>query len=216
MEQLLESLEDPDEAIKKAEQLLEEDGKDGVYISKIRQGRKRHPGFGVHRIKPLPGVQMSTASRIRIAVGLRYGGFSDALIERTMGWGKNYVFKTEIKHPQAFERAREELLKSAVSEYQQNVTMSRAALSDSAMKAVNTLDGIMDDGEAKTSERLRASELVLKLTMGQKSQSPGEMAGEIISSFGDALAKVSKASSRQNSYIQDAEVIDVEADSLDN
>jgi hypothetical protein len=74
----------------------------------------------------------------------------------------------------------------------------------------------MNDARAKPNEKLKAAELVLKLTIGSPGSSPGEMAGEIISSFGEALSKISK-SAREGDYIKDldGEVIDVEEVNVD-
>jgi hypothetical protein len=210
----LEEIEDPDVAIDVANRLLTDVKDPADIVSRVRQGRKRHPGYGLSKIRPLEGASVKMSNKIRVIVGLRYGGFSDVSIEKTMGWSHNNINKIEIKYPSAFQQAREELVKAAVIEYQTNVAFTRAALSESGFKAVETLTEVMDTPDAKISERLRAAETVLKLVAADKTQSPGEVAGEIISSFGDALAGIAKAQ-RQGDYIEnveDAEVIDVEID----
>ena len=155
------------------------------------------------------------SSTIRQIVGLQYSGFSSAEIERIIGKAPLYVNKLEIQKPKSFQIAKEELIKSAVTEYETNLAFTRAALSESGFLAVDTLTGVMKNKDAKVSEQLKAADLTLKLLFGGGSAHPGEVAGEIISSFGNALAQISKASKRDDSYIiDDSEVIDVEADTL--
>ena len=208
------TIEDPDEAIDTAIRLLRDDKDPEGGVSRVRQGRKRHPGFGIHKIRPLEGATVKAANKIRIIVGLRYSGFPDSIIERIMGWGARSITHIEARNIKAFQQAREELLKGAVLEYTTNVAFTRAALSESGFKAVETLTKVMDSKDAKLSEKLRAAETVLKLTVSQHEKGAGEVAGEIISSFGDALAGIARAQ-RSNDYIvdiDDSEVIDVEAD----
>ena len=216
MDKLVEDLEDPDEAIRVANRLLSDLKEKEPVDKRTKQGRKRHPGFGLNKIRPLEGVGMKVAGKIRQIVGLRYSGHSDSEIERVFGWTMKYISKLEARQQRAFQQAREELLKAAVMEYNQNVSFARAALSESGFLAVDTLTGVMDNKKASNSEKLRAAELVLKLTLGSGHQSPGEMAGDIISSFGAALKNLSNSNRVEEDYIHDAEVLDVEAYTLDN
>ena len=208
---------DPDEAFKVADELLSDNLVTGQPDQRSNRkyknvGVKHHPGFGKGKLAPFPGCKDKSSDKIREIVARRYSGYGDAEIERRMGISEKYIWQLEVRHPEAFELAKQELIKNAVSEYETNITFARAALSEIGMRAVKTLSTVMDDTDAKPQTRLRAAETVLKLLMGA---SPGEkaIAEGVISKMGDFVQKVAQASRQSPSYIHsidDAEIVEEE------
>jgi hypothetical protein len=141
-----EELMDPDAAIKKAEELLAGDKSLEKVIARCRQGRKRHPGYGLQKLRPLPGASAKMGGKIRAIVGMRYSGYPDTLIEKAFGWTPSYIQKMEFRHYKAFAAAKEDLLKSAVTEYNQNVAkISTATRQNSYIEDAEAVDVEIDE-----------------------------------------------------------------------
>lgn len=193
------TLEDPREAFEVAKKLCEQDSERKDRISKYHGGQKRHPGFGRYAIRTLEGATYDQSSKIRQIVGLRYSGFSDAQIEKALGFYNKFIWKFEVKHAKAFEQARSELIKASLEEYHANVAFARAAVSEMGFRALETLFEIMNDQNERGVVRLKAAEKVLSLTFGGP-PSEGQVAGVVIDKMGDALTKIVTAS-KSDAYI---------------
>ena len=214
------TLEDPRTAFEVAKKLCEQDSERKDRLSKYHGGQKRHPGFGRYITRPLDGTDYDTSTKIRKIVGLRYSGFSDALIEKALDLYPKYIWRKEVKYPKAFEQARSELIKTALEEYHANVAFARAAVSEMGFKALETLFDIMNSPDTRPAIRLKAAEKVLSLTFGA-APSEGQVAGVVIDKMGDALTKIVSAS-KGDTYIHDAEEVtydgwaDIEGGSLES
>lgn len=200
-----ETLSDPKEAFEVAKKLCEQDLEQKDRISKYHGGQKRHPGFGKYAIRPLDGADLELSSNIRHIVALRYSGFGDRQIEKSLNLYDHYIWRKECKYPKAFEQARAELIKTALEEYHANVAFARAAVSEMGFKALETMFDIMNDPNERGVVRLKAAEKVLSLTFGG-GPSEGQVAGVVIDKMGDALTKIVSAS-KGDTYIHDAEEV---------
>jgi len=206
-----EEISSVEEAEDVAEILLKDPSVHGkIDLRSCHQGRKRHPGFGRTELAPLPDCKRNSSDKIRKIVALRYSGYSDSRIQKTLGLSDRYIRQIEVLHPKAFEIAKQELIKNAVAEYEANVAFCRAALSEIGLRAVKTLSTVMEDTSAKQNVRLRAAETVMKLLVGSTPREKNIAEG-VIDKMGDFVQKVAQSSRQNPSYIhniEDAEVVE--------
>lgn len=188
-EEYLESIEDPDKASSIASSLLSDWNPPKAIPGEHQQGRKRHPGDKRYKLPLLKGVTAPMSKKIRAAVALRYSGFNNYSIERMLGFSNKYLYKTELAHPDAFEEARQDIMRETLSEYYGNLLVIRGALTRSGHRAVKTLCDVMDDKTAAAGTRAKAAETILKL-INIEGSSPTSSAKEIIDSISNFYERV--------------------------
>ena len=162
-EEYIESIEDPETAHAVAQALLVDTETPKLSPGVSQVGRKRFPGIKKYNLAPLPGCKESTSKKIRAIVGLRYSGFNNMKIERMLGFSNKYIHTTEVRHPDAFEEAKQDLMRETLSEYYGNLLVIRGALSRAGHKAVQTLAEVVDDKKAAPGIRVKAANSILEL-----------------------------------------------------
>jgi|GEM_PF-6378258 len=154
-------MEDPERAFEKSKDLAKRTPHEST-LSRNNSGRKRNPGWKKQRRKPIPGCTDLQSERIWSTIALRYSGMSDNAIERELGLSEKAIRDMEANHADAFEWCREQYLRNAVTEYGSNLILANVGLSQAAIVASETLLKVISSPNSKTSDRIRAAEIIIK------------------------------------------------------
>jgi len=196
------SLENPDAAFEQVKHWSSAPVHDPP--SKAKFGAKKKPIL--RSVQPLPGKQMlKTDEKIRAVEALLNAGFSKARIEKMLGMSAKYTNDLAVRHPQAVDAARADIVKNAMVKYQDTMPVVVGALSDAAPIAMRTFVTLLEHKDTSPSVRFRAAHAVMQMFFdaGRKRESS---TAENIHAIGDVIA-----SARKESGI-DKYIIDVEAE----
>lgn len=161
--------------------------------------------------KLLPGVTgWKQDSLIRSIVASEFSGKTQLDIDREMGRCDGYTKKLKERRPEAFEEARKQHIDTVVERHAQRIWAVTDYLSGAALKAVQTLEGILDDNAASASVKRRAACDILNLFYVGRAKGEGGRDG-VSSNVAVMIQNVMpKAEQAGGEYIVDAEIEDNE------
>jgi hypothetical protein len=159
--------------------------------------------------KLLPGVTgWSQDSLIRTIVSGEFQGKTQLDMDRELGRCDGYIKKLKERRPAAFEEARKQHIDTVIERHAQRVWAVTEYLSGTALKAVQTLEGILDDVGASPSVKRRAACDILNLFYVGRAKGEGGRDG-VSSSVAVMIQNVMpKAEEAGGEYIVDAEIED--------
>jgi len=130
-------------------------------------GKRRRVTHNQWDRDPIDGYSLRYSDIARHVMGLKYGGeamreaFASAAIKFDLK--PLSVERIFYRNRELFELAEQELMEMVSREYCQNLSMIRTSMSGVGLKAVDTIDEILDDPDASASVKSKCAIAVLKM-----------------------------------------------------
>jgi len=175
-------------------------------------GKRRRVTHNQWDREPIDGYSLRDSDIARHVMGLKYGG--EAMREAFASAAVKFELKPHsvesifYKKRELFELAEQELMEMVAREYCQNLSMIRTSMSGVGLKAVDTIDEILDDPDASASVKSKCAIAVLKMLDVDGSASTNPNARVALESL-KVVRDVKIASMKgEESHIQDVEAED--------
>ncbi|MHA2079530.1 MAG: hypothetical protein ACW99X_18225 [Candidatus Thorarchaeota archaeon] len=129
--------------------------------------RRRRTGRHLWDREPINGYSQKHSDVARHVVGLKFSNYPQREAFKSAaehyGLSKVTVERLYYDKPTLFDLAEKELVENAITEYHQNLWVSRTALSQAGPLAVETLCSILEDEFASPSVKSKSAVAILKM-----------------------------------------------------